>query len=97
MLSKPGLDGGIFLVPSSIMGQQKGYPDMNTMLHLNDIVKFEAVPQEEKNGIKWQALDGSVEMLRSADRLPYPLTRPHLPATSLEGKRRRWSGGTRVW
>ena len=71
VLSKPGLDGGIFLVPSSIMGQQKGYPDMATLLAINDIVKFEAVPQEEKNGIKWTALDATVSVHKKAEEVEW--------------------------
>ncbi len=55
-LAKPGLDGGIFVVPSSIMGQRPGYPDMSELLTKNDLVKFEAQPQEERNGIKWVAI-----------------------------------------
>ncbi len=56
-LAKPGLDGGIFVVPSSIMGQRPaGYPDMKELLSRNDLVKFEAEPQEERNGIRWVAL-----------------------------------------
>lgn len=71
VLSKPGLDGGVILVPSSIIGQQYGYPDMHSLVSINDILRFEALGQEDKNGIKWQALDGTVELVRKAEEVEF--------------------------
>lgn len=71
ILSKPGLDGTIFVQPTSltIACPDNPLPSLPDHLRHNDVCVFEAEAQAERNGSKWRAIDGSVKVIRQAETI----------------------------